>query len=99
MNGDLAVGNIRERVRRFIRDSFLVDDFRDDESFLAGGIIDSLGMMQLVAFLEAEFRVSVADLDIVPENFDSVDRVARFVAHKLTPDAGAQGVAAGASPA
>ena len=74
---------VRERVRRFIKDSFLVDDFTDDESFLASGIIDSLGVMQLVNFIESEFSVRVADPDLVPENFDSVERVSAFVERKL----------------
>ncbi len=73
----------RERVRQFIRDSFLVDDFADDDSFLANGIIDSLGILQLVTFLEAEFSLSVPDSELLPENFDSVDKVTAFVERKL----------------
>lgn len=74
---------VRELVRRFIKDSFLVDDVKDDESFLASGIIDSLGVMQLVTFIESEFQVRVADPDLVPDNFDSVEKVSAFVERKL----------------
>jgi acyl carrier protein len=74
---------VRDRVRSFIRESFLVDEFSDHESFLASGIIDSLGVMQLVSFLETEFSVQVQDSDLVPENFDSVERVAAFIERKL----------------
>jgi len=70
---------VQDRVRQFIRDSFLVDEFADEDSFLATGIIDSLGMMQLVAFVESEFDIQVADADLVPENFDSVASVSKFV--------------------
>jgi acyl carrier protein len=98
MHRAAAVADIRDRVRRFVRDAFLVDHFRDDESFLAGGIVDSLGMMQLVAFLESEFGVRADEHEVVPENFDSVERVARFVARKLASGERAQDVAAGASP-
>ena len=69
----------RDRVRRFIQESFLVDDFSDDQSFLGTGLIDSLGVAQLVAFVEAEFAMKVAETELVPENFDSVARVAAFV--------------------
>ena len=69
----------RDRIRQFIKDTFLLDDFGDDDSFLGNGIIDSLGVMQLVAFVESEYGVAVADTDLVPENFDSVVRVAAFV--------------------
>ncbi len=73
----------RDRVRRFIQDSFLIDDFTDNESFLASGIIDSLGVMQLISFVETEFSVRIADTELVPENFDSVEKVSAFVERKL----------------
>lgn len=72
----------RERVRGYIRDSFFVDDFDDGDSFLSNGLIDSLGVMQLVSFVESEFAVRVDDTELVPENFDSVERVAAFVERK-----------------
>lgn len=74
--------HVRDSVRQFIKDSFLVDEFADDDSFMATGIIDSLGVMQLVTFLESEFKISVSDRDLVPENFDSVARVVGFVERK-----------------
>ncbi len=74
---------VREHVRKFIQDSVLVDEFADNESFLASGIIDSLGVMQLVNFIESEFAVRVADPELVPENFDSVEKVSAFVERKL----------------
>ncbi len=75
--------HVRERVRRFIRESFLVDDFEDHDSFLATGLIDSLGVLQLVAFVESEFSVSVTDTELVPDNFDSVANVSAFVERRL----------------
>jgi len=70
---------VQDRVRQFIKDSFLVDEVGDDESFLASGIIDSLGVMQLVSFIESELGNKVPDTDLVPENFDSVARIAAYV--------------------
>ena len=63
-------------------DSFFVDGFADDESFLKSGIIDSLGMMDLVAFLEKEFGVSVTNAELVPENLDSLANLCAFVERK-----------------
>lgn len=74
--------NPRSHVRAFIVENFFVDDFADDASFLGTGIVDSMGMMQLVAFLEETFGISIADRELVPENLDSVDRVCAFVARK-----------------
>lgn len=89
-----AEAEIRDRVRRFVHDAFLVDGFRDDDSFLERQLIDSLGMMQLVSFLESDLGVAVADQELVPENFDSVERVARYAAAKLSASAGASAHAA-----
>ncbi len=70
--------SVRDRVRQFIKDSFFIDELDDDASFLENGILDSLGVMQLVAFVESEFGLRVAEGDLIPENFDSVARVAAY---------------------
>ena len=70
---------VQDRLRQFIKDTFLVDEVKDDESFLTSGIIDSLGVMQLVGFVEAELGTKVPDTDLVPENFDSIARIAAYV--------------------
>jgi len=76
----------RARVRQFIIDNFLFEDngsLTADMSFLENGIIDSTGVLELIAFLEADFRIKVEDSDIVPENLDSLDRIAAFLDRKL----------------
>jgi acyl carrier protein len=70
---------VQDRVMQFIKDTFLIDEVASDESFLASGILDSLGIMQLVAFVESELGVKVPEADLVPENFDSVARVAAYI--------------------
>ncbi|MFP2932348.1 acyl carrier protein [Pyxidicoccus sp. 3LG] len=72
----------RERIRTFIVDTFFVDDFADDDSFLRKGLIDSTGMMELVAFLEQDFGLKLEDRELVPENLDSLSRVVAFVERK-----------------
>jgi acyl carrier protein len=72
----------RAHIRQFIVESFFVDVFSDDESFLRGGILDSLGMLELVAFLEKEFAIKIADTELIPENLDSLVRVCAFVERK-----------------
>jgi len=51
-------------------------------SLLDNGIMDSVGVMELVAFLEGELGVEVADDELVPENLDSVDNLVAFVTRK-----------------
>ncbi|ATB33027.1 acyl carrier protein [Melittangium boletus] len=74
--------SVRDRIRNFIVDTFFVDDFGDDDSFLRKGLIDSTGMMELVAFIETEFGIKLEDTELVPENLDSLSRVVAFVGHK-----------------
>jgi acyl carrier protein len=69
----------REQIRQFIRDSFLADEFTDEESFLGSGLIDSLGILQLVSFVESQFGLAVPDTDLVPAHFDSVVKLASYV--------------------
>lgn len=77
----------RKIIRAFIRDNFLkespVKNFDDSLSFIDGGIIDSVGVLELVAFLEERFGFRIEDDELVPENLDSVDRLVRYVARKL----------------
>lgn len=77
--------SVQDRIRGFIIDNFLFGDdggLRDDSSFLDGGIIDSTGIMQLVAHLEEEFSVIVDDNELVPENLDSIVKVTAFIERK-----------------
>ena len=76
------------QVRSFIVDSFLFgrkNGLRDDTSFLEQGIIDSTGVLQLVAWVEQTFGISVEDGELVPENFDSVEKLVEYLEAKLQP--------------
>jgi acyl carrier protein len=72
-------------LREFIRENFLFGQetpVSDDDSFLELGIIDSTGVLELVAFLEQEHRIRIADEELVPENLDSINRLLRFLEAK-----------------
>lgn len=76
---------MREEIREFIFKNFLFDDssaLDDKDSFLEKGIIDSTGMLELVAFLEEKFGVRIEDEELVPENLDSVANIVEFVTKK-----------------
>ena len=79
-----TIGNdeARNKVRSYILDSILLgtsDQLEDNTSLLDAGILDSTGTMELVAYLEREFRLTVFDSDIVADNLDSVDRICAFI--------------------
>jgi acyl carrier protein len=52
----------------------------DDEDLIDSGVVDSLGIFQLVAFLEERFGVAIADAEITPDNFGTIARIERLVA-------------------
>ncbi len=83
--------NIARQVRQFLIENFLFgrtdDQFSDDESFLESGLVDSMGILTLVTFVQDTFAIPIEDDEIVPENWDSVHRIAAFVASKLGKDA------------
>jgi acyl carrier protein len=77
---------MKEILRQFIRDNFLFglqgESFSDDDSLLEKRIIDSTGVLELIAFLEENFSVKVQDDELLPENLDSINRLVRFVERK-----------------
>lgn len=73
------------RIRTFIISNFLFgkdSGLSDDASFLENGIVDSTGVMELVAFLEKEFGIKIDDHELVPDNLDSIQSTTAFVARK-----------------
>jgi len=75
--------SIETLIRRYILENFLFTDdesqLQDDASFLEEGIVDSTGVLELVMFVEETFGIEVGDEEIVPENFDSVERLAHYI--------------------
>ncbi|MBI3053434.1 MAG: acyl carrier protein [Betaproteobacteria bacterium] len=78
--------DIEQKVRQFITDNFLFREDRasltDSESLLEAGVIDSTGVLELVAFLETEFGLAFGDAEMVPENLDSISRIVSYVQGK-----------------
>jgi len=82
---------VARAVREFIQSNFLYGqerDINDGDSFLAEGILDSTGVLQLVAFLEETYGISVADEELTPENLDSIRNVASYMCRKTQKTAG-----------
>jgi acyl carrier protein len=80
------MADVKQQVREFVLESARskgINEVSDTQSLMEAGIVDSLGIFRLVSFLEDTFRVRISDDDIVPENFQSIDEIDRFVAAKL----------------
>jgi len=59
----------------------------DDQDLLSAGVIDSLGILRVVAFIEERFGLRVPDEDVVFENFQSIQAMGDYVAHRKQPSA------------
>ena len=59
-----------------------ITEIADDESLLEAGVIDSAGMVDLIAFLEGTFGIAVDEDDMIPENFDSLVAITAYVSEK-----------------
>jgi acyl carrier protein len=73
-------------VREFISENFLFRadaDLGDEQSLLESGVIDSTGVLEVIAFLEQTFGISIADEEIVPDNLDSISNMTRYLTAKL----------------
>ena len=74
------------QIRSFILENFLYtsDESKlgDSDSFLEHGIVDSTGILELLMFVEEAFGFEVEDEEVLPDNFDSVERLTRYVEQK-----------------
>jgi acyl carrier protein len=77
---------VKDQIREFILENLAsvkgITSFRDDESLMENGVIDSLGIFRLVSFLEENFGVRVGDEEINPENLKSVDSIEHWLISK-----------------
>lgn len=84
----------QQTIRKFILENFYVSDpseVADDTLLVTTGLVDSTGMLEVIAFLEEEFDIRIADHETTPENLESVERMAAFVARKQQGGLGATG--------
>ena len=86
----MAATDPLETLLKFIRSELVGKDASEiaaDADLLGGGLIDSMGVMRLVTFLETEFAISVPPEDVTIDNFESPEAIARYVtAHQQGED-------------
>ncbi|MGH9896617.1 MAG: acyl carrier protein [bacterium] len=80
------MSDIKNRVREYIMDDFLMggvaDELTDEASFMDRHILDSTGFIELISFLEQSFGIKVRDEEMVPENLDSLQNIECYVQRK-----------------
>jgi len=81
-----ATADVRTDMRSYLEENFLYMhpnvELKDSDDFLALGIIDSLGFVELVEEVQSRYGLAIDDVEITEENFGSIDAIANFVASK-----------------
>jgi acyl carrier protein len=79
---------IKDIVREYIVEHFVRKqgdlEFKDNDSLIEKGIIDSTGLLELVLFIEEMFSIKVEDEELIPDNFDSLDLLDSYIKHKTS---------------
>jgi acyl carrier protein len=86
MTANNSLGDIKEKVRAFVLEYAAdrgVTSVRDDEPILTNNIIDSLGSLRMIDFLETAFPLTIEDTDMLPENFQTLNDCEIFIKGKL----------------
>ncbi|MDP2207240.1 MAG: acyl carrier protein [Bacteroidota bacterium] len=81
---------IGKTVSNFISKNFLFNQEKqvdDTVSLLGTGIIDSMGTLELISFLESNYNIRFDDEELVAENFDSIEKIKEFLSTKLNHSA------------
>ena len=75
--------NLEAEIRKFISENMLFSadgfNYDDNDSLLEAGIVDSIGVMELVTFVGQTYKITVPPEDISPDNFDSINRLANYI--------------------
>ena len=84
---ELSLQKISTSVKGFILDNFMYGydegQLSDDTSFIQIGVLDSTGIMEMIELVETKFNIHVKDSEILPENFDSINRISSYICKKL----------------
>lgn len=83
------IQTVSDRIRDFVLGKFPLArkrGIKDRDALLESGIIDSMGVLEIVAFLENEFGLHISDEELVPENFKNIEQLTAFVNERRTTD-------------
>lgn len=77
--------NIKTEIRQFILKTSYVSEeiLTNDTLIFAQGIMDSMGFMSLISFLDEHFHIKVNDTELIESNFESVDAIGNYLKNKM----------------
>lgn len=79
--------NYIDDINKFIIENFLFGDennLKNEDSLLENGIIDSVGVLEVISFLEEKYEIKIEDDDMIPDNLDSINNINEFLSKKLS---------------
>jgi len=75
-----------DTLKKYIRDELApgydLNDLDEEQSLIETGILDSMGIVKLVAFIEEQYQIKVEDEDLLPENFEKISSIAELISKK-----------------
>ncbi len=78
---------VEQEVRRFLAENFILDGggagLDAKESLTQAGVLDSMGVLELIMFIEEQFGITVPEEDTLPENLDSIERLVGYISRRL----------------
>ncbi len=79
----ITSNQLKKKLRKFVNKNYPIKGtFDDNDSFFEQGIIDSTGVLELIAFLENKFNIEIKDEELIPENLDSINNLSKFIQGK-----------------
>jgi acyl carrier protein len=82
----MNLDEVRQKLRHFILENYLFTEdqaaLKDDDSFLERGILDSMGILELIEHLDESFGIKVEGDELVPDNLDSINSLIKFISTK-----------------
>jgi acyl carrier protein len=76
----------KQIIKDFIQSELVKErgpfSLEDNDNLIERGVIDSLGIMKLLAYLEETFSISISDDELIPDNFETIDAISAFVVSK-----------------
>ncbi len=79
------MNNVEQEIRTFLTENFSLGQTTrvpSDRSLTERGFMDSVGIVELLTFLETQYEIQISDEETVPENIDTIDNIVRFVTTK-----------------
>jgi acyl carrier protein len=79
------INKIKSEVKKYILSASLaeIDEVKEDELIFENGLLDSMGLLFLIEFLDEKFAVKVSDEELNPKNFESIKSIVSFVNSKV----------------